>query len=100
VKFLCIRNYFEDSSSRARWTKGKYYEGRMANGFDKENGITCYVVSNSYGTYNDIEYFVKTKEYNSYFKSIEDVREEKLNQILDVGNSNDDLVSGNTRTSI
>ena len=72
----------------------------MANGFDKENGITCYVVSNSYGTYNDIEYFVKTKEYSSYFKSIEDVREEKLNQILDVGDSNDDLVSRNTRTSI
>ena len=68
-------------------------EGRMANGFDKENGITCYVVSNSYGTYNDIEYFVKTKEYSSYFKSIEEVREEKLNQILDVGDSNDDLVS-------
>lgn len=69
----------------------------MANGFDKENGITCYVVSNSYGTYNDIEYFVKTKEYSSYFKSIEDVREEKLNQILDVGDSNDDLVSRDSR---
>lgn len=69
----------------------------MANGFDKENGITCYVVSNSYGTYNDIEYFVKTKEYSNYFKSIEDVREEKLNQILDVGDSNDDLVSRDSR---
>ena len=56
----------------------------MANGFDKENGITCYVVSNSYGIKDDIEYFVKTKEYKTYFKSIEDVREEKLNQILDV----------------
>ena len=72
----------------------------MANGFDKENGITCYVVSNSYGKNDDIAYFVKTKEYNTYFKSIEDVREEKLNQILDVGDSNDDLVSRNTRTSI
>jgi len=82
VKFLCIRNYFEDSSSRARWTKGKYYEGRMANGFDKENGITCYVVSNSYGINDDIEYFVKTKEYKNYFKSIEDVRDEKLEELL------------------
>jgi hypothetical protein len=100
VKFLCIRNYFEDSSSRARWTKGKYYEGRMANGYDKENGITCYVVSNSYGTHDDIEYFVKTKEYPMYFKSIEDVREEKLNIILDVRDSNDDLVSRNTRTGL
>ena len=82
MKFLCIRNYFEDSSSRARWTKGKYYEGRMANGFDKENGITCYVVSNSYGKNDDIEYFVKTKEYKNYFKSIEDVRDEKLEELL------------------
>ena len=72
----------------------------MANGFDKENGITCYVVSNSYGINDDIEYFVKTKEYKTYFKSIEDVREEKLNQILDVGDSNDDLVSRNTRTGL
>ena len=82
MKFLCIRNYFEDSSSRTRWTKGKYYEGRMANGFDKENGITCYVVSNSYGINDDIEYFVKTKEYKNYFKSIEDVRDEKLEELL------------------
>ena len=72
----------------------------MASGFDKENGITCYVVSNNYGINDDIEYFVKTKEYPMYFKSIEDVREEKLNQILDVGNSNDDLVSRNTRTGL
>ena len=72
----------------------------MANGFDKENGITCYVVSNSYGTHDDIEYFVKTKEYPMYFKSIEDVREEKINQILDVRDSNDDLVSRNTRTGL
>ncbi len=72
----------------------------MANGFDKENGITCYVVSNNYGINDDIEYFVKTKEYNTYFKSIEDVREEKLNQILDVRDSNDDLVSRNTRTGL
>ncbi len=72
----------------------------MANGYDKENGITCYVVSNSYGTHDDIEYFVKTKEYPMYFKSIEDVREEKLNIILDVRDSNDDLVSRNTRTGL
>ena len=54
----------------------------MANGFDKENGITCYVVSNSYGINDDIEYFVKTKEYKNYFKSIEDVRDEKLEELL------------------
>ena len=54
----------------------------MANVFDKENGITFYVVSNSYGINDDIEYFVKTKEYKNYFKSIEDVRDEKLEELL------------------
>jgi len=54
----------------------------MASGFDKENGITCYLVSNNYGINDDIEYFVKTKEYPMYFKSIEDVREEKLEELL------------------
>ena len=72
----------------------------MPNSIEKVNGIACYVQSNDNGPEGKIEYLVKIKDYSSYFKSIEDVREEKLNIILDVGNSNDDLVSGNTRTSI
>jgi hypothetical protein len=67
---------------------------------EKAHGIACYVRSNDNGPEGKIEYMVKKKDYSIYFKSIEDVREEKLNIILDVGNSNDDLVSGNTRTGL
>ena len=97
MKFLCIRNFFIGSSTRTRWTKGKYYEGRMPNSIEKVHGIACYVKSNDNGPEGSLEYLVKKKDYTTYFKSIEDVREEKLNQILDVGDSNDDLVSRDSR---
>ena len=72
----------------------------MPNSIEKVHGIAYYVQSNDNGPEGKIEYLVKTKDYSSYFKSIEDVREEKLNIILDVGDSDDNLVSRNTRTSI
>lgn len=77
MKFLCIRNYFIGSSTRTRWTKGKYYEGRIPTKIEKENGIAFYIKSN-----NKIEYLVKIKDYSNYFKSIEDVRDEKLEELL------------------
>lgn len=72
----------------------------MPNSIEKVHGIVCYVQSNDNGPEGKIEYLVKKKDYSTYFKSLEDIREEKLNIILDVGNSNDDLVSGNTRTGL
>jgi hypothetical protein len=67
---------------------------------EKAHGIACYVRSNDNGPEGKIEYMVKKKDYSTYFKSLEDIREEKLNIILNVGNSNDNLVSGNTRTGL
>jgi hypothetical protein len=67
---------------------------------EKAHGIACYVRSNDNGPEGKIEYMVKKKDYSTYFKSLEDIREEKLNIILNVGNSNDNLVSRNTRTGL
>jgi len=101
LKFLCIRSYFIGSNSRTRWTKGKYYNGREPRRIEKAAGIEFYIESNDIGPNgNKLEYFVKKKEYNIYFKSIEDVREEKLNIILDVRNNNDNLVSRDTNKNI
>ena len=101
MKFLCIRNFFTGNGSRTRWTKGRYYEGRMPNSLEQTHGIVFYIKSNDDAPRGGkLEYFLKKKDYLTYFKSIEDVREEKINKILDVGNSNDDLVSGNTESGI
>jgi hypothetical protein len=72
----------------------------MPNEMEKAHGIACYVRSNDNGPEGKIEYMVKKKDYSTYFKSLEDIREEKLNIILNVGNSNDNLVSRNTRTGL
>lgn len=72
----------------------------MPNSIEKVHGIACYVQSNDNGPEGKIEYLVKKKDYPTYFKSLEDIREEKLNIILDVGDSDDDLVSRNTRTGL
>lgn len=92
MKFLCIRNYFIGSSTRTRWTKGKYYEGRIPSEIEKKHGIAFYIKSNDNGPEGKIEYMIKIKDYPNYFKSIEDVREEKLNQILeDVGGTKNNI---------
>ena len=76
MKFLCIRNYFIGSDTKPRWTKGKQYQGREPSHLEMIHGIAFYIESNE-----DIEYFVKRKDFPTYFKSIEDIREEKLSML-------------------
>ena len=103
MKFLCIRNFFIGSETRTRWTKGKWYVGRIPTEIEEEHGIAYYIDSdetmggNLTGyTHQPIEYFVKKKDFVTYFKTDMQVREEKLNIILDVRDSDDNLVSINT----
>jgi hypothetical protein len=77
--FLCTRTYFIGNKIdyKARWIKGKFYNGREPNEIEKIGGIFFYINSD-----NDFEYFIKEVDYNKYFKSIEDLREEKINKIF------------------
>ena len=54
----------------------------MPNSIEEVHGIACYVKSNDNCPKGKIEYLVKKKDYATYFKSIEDVRDEKLEEIL------------------
>ena len=101
MKFLCIRNFFIGSDTKTRWTKGKWYAGRLPTEIEEAHGIAYYIDSDdtmggSLTGYNHlpIEYFVKKKEFPTYFKTDSQVREERINKILDVRDSDDDLVSG------
>ena len=86
MKFLCTRTFWLGSRTTPtpyRWLKGKYYEGREPNKLEKSAGIAFYIKSDEIGTKGEpIEHFVKNKEYPMYFKSIEDVRDEKLEELL------------------
>ena len=97
MKFLCIRNFFIGSDTRTRWTKGKWYAGRLPTEIEAAHGIAYYIDSDeNMGGRQNAEYFVKKKEFKAYFKTDMQVREEKINKILDVRDSDDDLVSGDS----
>lgn len=86
MKFLCTRTWWLGSRTTPtpyRWVKGKYYEGREPNKLEKSAGIEFYIKSDEIGTKGEhIEHFVKKKDYNMHFKSIVDIRNEKIEEIL------------------
>lgn len=97
MKFLCIRNFFIGSDTRTRWTKGKWYAGRLPTEIESTHGIAYYIDSDeNIGGSRNLEYFVKKKDFKTYFKTDMQVREEKINKVLDVRDSDDDLVSGDS----
>ncbi len=97
MKFLCIRNFFIGSDTRTRWTKGKWYAGRLPTEIEDAHGIAYYIDSDeNIGGMQNVEYFVKKKDFKTYFKTDMQVREEKINKILDVRDSDDDVVSGDS----
>jgi hypothetical protein len=85
LKFLCIRTYWLGSAivpTPYRWKKGEYYEGREPNELEKSAGIAYFIKSDERSKGEPIEHFVKKKDYTIYFKSIEDIRDEKLEELL------------------
>lgn len=97
MKFLCIRNFFIGSDTKTRWTKGKWYAGRLPTEIEEAHGIAYYIDSDeTFGGRQNVEYFIKKKAFKTYFKTDMQVREEKINKILDVRDSDDDLVSGDS----
>jgi len=97
LRFLCVRNFFIGSEARTRWTKGIWYAGRDATGIESAHGIAFYIESNeTMGGTERAEYMVKKKDFDKYFKTEGRVREERINRILDVRDSDDDLVSGDS----
>ncbi len=86
MKFLCTRTWWLGSRTTPtpyRWKKGEYYEGREPNELEKSVGIEYFITGDETDPYDGaIEHFVKKKDYKMYFKSIVDIRDEKLKELL------------------
>jgi hypothetical protein len=91
MKVFCKRTYFQKNlnafpvagknygESYVLWKKGQFYNIRVPQDYEKEVGI-YYVVESEYPT---IYTPVKKKEFAKYFMDIDQLRDEKLNIILE-----------------
>ena len=72
---VCGKNYGE---SYALWKKGKYYNFRLPVDYEIEVGIHYIIESENPTAYTPI----KKEEFGKYFLDIDQLREEKINIIL------------------
>jgi hypothetical protein len=90
VKVLCKRTYFEKNSNFysingkeygdnwVKWQKGKYYNVRMPEDYEKRVGVFYKIESERESFWSPI----KEKEFHKYFVDIIELRNEKINNIL------------------
>ena len=90
MKVFCKRTYFQKNlnsypisgkgygESYVLWKKGKFYTVRLPQEYEKAVGIYYVVQSEDVTIYTP----VKKREFNKYFTDIDQLREEKINIIL------------------
>ena len=90
MKVFCKRTYFQKNTNSfaisgknygetyVLWKKGKFYNIRLPQEYEKAVGIYYIVESEHPSIYTP----VKKKEFMKYFTDIDQLREEKINIIL------------------
>lgn len=90
MKVYCKRTYFEKNNNSypingksygemwTKWIKGKFYKFRLPKDYEKTVGVYCILE-------NERESFwtpIKEKEFKKHFIDVDDLRQEKINRIL------------------
>ena len=90
MKVFCKRTFFQKNTNSfpisgknygetyVLWKKGKFYNIRLPQEYEKAVGIYYIVESEDVTIYTP----VKKKEFEKYFTDIDQLREEKINIIL------------------
>ena len=79
MKYLCIKKYF-GGSGKEEFLVGKYYTGRHFT-----SNIVIISSETNFSHYFELDGFVSLPgmiNLKEYFKSVVDIREEKINQII------------------
>lgn len=78
MKSYCKRTFFDKDNS-VKWIKEKYYDTMVPDDYELKNGVHVYVkVEDRHQMYHPLN----KNEYNKYFIGIDEIREEKIKQIL------------------
>lgn len=90
MKVLCRRTYFEKNTNAypingknygeqwVKWKKGKYYSVRLPQDYEKAIGVYYRIESERESFWSPI----KEKEFHKHFIDIDELRNEKIEQIL------------------
>ncbi len=90
MQVYCKRTYFEKNSNTypingkeygeewAKWIKGKYYKARIPQEYEKGVGVYYLLESERESFWSPI----KEKEFHKHFIDIDQLREEKIQRIL------------------
>ena len=97
MKVYCKRTYFETNSNFhkingkgygekwVKWEKGKYYEARKPSKIERQFGIIYYISTEKCYDKTMKSYTwspIKLSDFKKHFVDIDDLREEKINTIL------------------
>ena len=74
MKVLCKRTYIEE---HIKFTKGKYYNVKTPEKHESELGVYYHIQSE-----NKLWNYVKYKDFQKYFIDIAELRESKIDEIL------------------
>ena len=93
MKVYCKRTYLTQNTntyqilgksygeSYAVWEKGKFYQFRQPKDYEKEVGVYYLIESERESFWNPI----KEKEFRKYFIDVDELRQNKINEILKNG---------------
>jgi hypothetical protein len=93
VKVYCKRTYLTQNTntyqilgksygeSYAVWEKGKFYQFRQPQDYEKEVGVYYLIESERKSFWNPI----KEKEFKKHFIDVDELRQNKINEILKNG---------------
>jgi hypothetical protein len=91
MKVLCKRTYIErikyEYGNDIRWCKDKYYQFFEPNEYELENGIFGFIeIEKNYKTKEIYTVRIIKKEFEKYFINQEEIRDSKINQIINKNN--------------
>lgn len=90
MKIFCKRTYFEKNLNIypingktygehwPKWIRGKYYKIRIPEDYERRVGVYYYTEDERHLQWSPI----KVSEFNKYFIDVDQLREEKIDQIL------------------
>lgn len=80
MKAYCKRTVINENSNKIRWSRDKYYQTKTPDDYELNNGVYMYVIVEDH---KKLYYPLSKKDFDRYFIGVDEIRNNKIKQILD-----------------